>query len=339
MVLVVGDISIDITAPLAADPAVGEDCLSPQLTLQCGGVGLNAAVVMQRLGAPARLVGCVGEDWFGRFAQEFAASEGIDTRFIQRSGAAMTGLFLIAISPDGQRTFFGSRGASAQLRMTDELRRTVEDDGLSAVQIAGYALLSASSRECARQLIRRARERGLWTALDLGLGPSRQIPGTLMQMLGEVETVFANRDEAEALVGESNAEAALIALEQAGARQVVLKLGAEGALIRSRGKVCRVPAFAVKVVDTTGAGDAFTAGFAAGRTWNWTTEECALLANACGAAASSTMGAGQNLPDRSRIEQLLLAARLEEWETTRAQVAERLKARLDAIAITRVGGA
>src|SRR5512147_3220893 len=209
MVLVVGDISVDISAPLAAPPAAGEDCLSPELTLHCGGVGLNAAIVLHRLGVPARLVGCVGEDWFGNFAVECAASEVIDTRFIQRSGAAMTGLFLIAISPDGQRTFFGSRGASAHLCLTDALEacmdKVKDEDGVSAVQVAGYAFLSESSRQYARQLIRRAKERGIGTAVDLGLGPSRQIPEILMQVISEVGTVFANATEAEALSGESDA--------------------------------------------------------------------------------------------------------------------------------------
>jgi ribokinase len=324
MVLVVGDISVDITAPLTAHPAVGEDCLSPELTFQCGGVALNGAMVLERLGVRTRLVGCVGEDWFGEFAVEHAASEGIETTFIQRSGAAMTGLFLIAISPDGQRTFFGCRGASAHLRITDDLEACM--DSVIALQVTGYAFLSESSREFVHQLLPMARERGARTVLDLGLGPSRQIPETLMDALKEFDTVFANAAEAEALSRQSSPEAALSALEQAGARAAVIKLGGQGCLIRSKGELCRVPPFAVKVVDTTGAGDAFTSAFTAGRLWGWTVEECALLANACGAAASATMGAGQRLPTIAMIREVLNSQRLDSaWVKIRAQVSKRLQ--------------
>jgi sugar/nucleoside kinase (ribokinase family) len=338
MILAVGDINVDITAPLAAHPAVGEDCLSPQLSFQCGGVGLNTAIALARLGVPTRLVSCTGNDWFGEFALERAAREGIDVSFVQRSTNAMTGLMFIAISPDGQRTFFGSRGASAELRM---VRKPVSClDAVKAVEIAGYAFLAESSREFAEYVIREARRRGIWVTVDIGTGPSRQIPARLMQLAREVDTVFANATEAEALAGQCAPEEALSALEQAGAREVVLKLGGEGCLIRHSGELRRIPPFAVNVLDTTGAGDAFTAGFMAARLWDWPLSDGALFANACGAAATMTLGAGERLPTLAAIEELLENSRLgSDWEATRVRVSEHLRSRMATAAISGSQGA
>ena len=338
MILVVGDINVDITAPLAAPFAEGEDCLSPELSFQCGGVGLNAAMALARLGCPTRLVSSVGNDWFGDLVLDRAAREGIDVSEVQRSPRAMTGLMFITISPNGQRTFFGSRGACAELRVTERLPSWLS--GVTAIEIAGYAFLTQSSAECASRLIAEAKTRGIPAALDVGIGPSREVPSKIMQTAAKVDTVFANITEAEALTAQPAAEGSFTALERAGARTVVLKLGAEGCLIRDRGELCRVPAFAVEVVDTTGAGDAFTAGFVAAQQWGWSGRECALFANVCGAAATTTLGAGERLPTVAVIGELLESARLNsEWDGVRRELVRRMRERVAVAATSGSGGA
>jgi len=338
MILVVGDINVDITAPLTAPPAEGEDCLSQKLSFQCGGVGLNAAMALARSGCPVRLVSCVGKDWFADFVLGRAAREGIEVSYVQRSPSVMTGLMFITISPNGQRTFFGSRGACAELRATERLHSWL--DGVTVLEIAGYAFLTPSSSQCAGQLISKAKARGIWVAVDVGTGPSREIPEKLMQVAREVDTVFANATEAEALTGQPSAERAFAALEQAGAREVILKLGGEGCLVRDNGKLCGVPPFRVEVVDTTGAGDAFTAGFLAARQWGWSLRECALFANACGAAATTAMGAGERLPGITVIEELLESGRLTlDWDGVRRELIRCLRVRMAEAATSGSGGA
>ena len=338
MILVIGDINVDITAPLCAPFAEGEDCLSPELSFQCGGVGLNAAMALARLGCATRLVSSVGTDWFGDLILGRAAREGIDVSEVQRSPQAMTGLMFITISPNGQRTFFGSRGACAELRVTERLPAWLS--GVTAVEVAGYAFLTQSSAECADRLIAEARKREIPVALDVGIGPSREVPGKIMQRASAVNTLFANVTEAEALTGQSNAEGSFSTLEQAGARAVVLKLGAEGCLIRDGGELCHVPAFAVRVVDTTGAGDAFTAGFLAAQHWGWSARECALFANACGAAATTTLGAGERLPAVGVIAELLESVRLSsEWDGIRRELVRRVRERVAEAAVSGSQGA
>jgi ribokinase len=336
VILVLGDINIDITAPLAAPPAEGEDCLSPELTFQCGGVGLNVAIALARLGSGVRLVSCTGNDWFADFVLGRAAREGIDVSRVQRSSMVMTGLMFITVSPYGQRTFFGSRGACGALRRTEQLPSWL--NGITALEVAGYAYLTTSSAECADQLIAEAKMRGVPVALDVGTGPSRDIPRKIMQVVREVDTVFLNAAEAEALTTHEGEEA-FAALEGMGARELVLKLGGEGCLVRDSGELRRVPPFAVKVVDTTGAGDAFTAGFLAARQWGWSGCESALFANACGAAATTSIGAGERLPGIAAIDELLGSARLgSDWDGVREQVIRHLRARVAGAAISGPGG-
>lgn len=101
----------------------------------------------------------------------------------------------------------------------------------------------------------------------------------------------------------------------------------------------RVPPFPVEVVDTTGAGDAFTAGLIAAREWRWPGRECALFANACGAAAATTMGAGERLPGSAAVERLIESSQLSsDWDGVRKEVLRSLGARVAGAAISRSGG-
>lgn len=328
MVLVVGDITVDISAPLARTPVAGDDCLSSQLSLHCGGVGLNASLALTRLGVPTRLISCVGRDVFGDFVLERATTAGIDTQYMQQTDATMTGIFTIAISPDGQRTFIGSRGANEELRVTPDLARAM--DGVDFVQIAGYVFLAHSSSEFADAVIAHAKARGIPVLLDLGLAPSRQRREKLASVFPLIDIVVANLAEAEALSGVTEPHAAFTALERVGAREVVLKTGGEGCLIRNNDQLQQVPGFEVAVVDTTGSGDAFNAGLIAGRLWGWTRKSSALFANACGAAAATIVGAGEELPGIAEIEEIVTSARLSgEWDMARANIVRELKKRSD----------
>ncbi|MGH9580310.1 MAG: carbohydrate kinase family protein, partial [Terriglobales bacterium] len=116
MILVLGDINVDVSARLEAPFRLGSDCLAASLAVHLGGVGANTATALARLGVPARLLAGVGRDPFGEVALERLRQEGVDLTFVQRPEAAMTGLMFIAIAPDGQRTILGSRSANLLLR-------------------------------------------------------------------------------------------------------------------------------------------------------------------------------------------------------------------------------
>src|ERR1700730_10938732 len=114
--LVLGDINADIIARVTWWRQAGAECLAERLEMHCGGVGANCALALRQWGIAARLLGCVGQDAFGAFLLKTLAENGIDVSRVQRTSAAMTGLLYINVTPDGQRTFFGSRGANRLVR-------------------------------------------------------------------------------------------------------------------------------------------------------------------------------------------------------------------------------
>src|ERR1700719_2985694 len=115
-ILVLGDINVDIIARVKSFPEPGEECLAPCLELHCGGVGANYALALRQWSISPRLVACIGQDDFAAFVLRTLANHGVDVSNVQRTSASVTGLLYINVTPNGERTFFGSRGANRFLR-------------------------------------------------------------------------------------------------------------------------------------------------------------------------------------------------------------------------------
>ena len=326
-VVVLGDINIDILARIERLPEPGEDCLAPELELHCGGVGGNTAVALARWGLPVRLLGCIGRDAFGDLALGFLRGEQIDLSWVQRTDRAMTGVMFIAVSADGQRTIFGSRGANTEAPPVGDADCL---EGAQAVHLVGYNFLSGPVAEVAEHVLKEARRRHRQVSLDVGMAPSRQIPQKILQVAGKVDILFVGLSEAAALTGKSDKSGAFEALRACGVREAALKLGERGCLFQEDDALREAPSFSVEATDTTGAGDAFAAAFLWARLRGWSKAEGALLANAAGAAAACVVGAGEAMPAPQQVLRVLRAARLDaEWDPVRARLLERLGAEWD----------
>ena len=322
-VLVFGDINVDIIGRVKAWPAPGAECLAPRLELHCGGVAANCALGLQQWGISPRLLACVGEDEFGRFALQRLTESGVDTGWVERTSAALTGLLYINVTPNGQRTFFGSRGANQYARGVAPRSATFK--GVRAASITGYSFLDPGPEKLAREILRAVHARGGWVSLDVGMEPSQAIPRTIMQMARRVDILFVSSEEAAALTGTQNVREAFLRLQQMGVRSVVMKLGRRGCLICESGVLREVPAFTIKVLDSTGAGDAFVAAFLQAKLRGWPELEAAVVANAAGAVAAGVIGAGENLPTVRQIAHLLRKSRLRKpWDAMRLRVLQRL---------------
>lgn len=322
-VLVLGDINVDVLGRLEAPLLIGGDSMSSGLEFHLGGVGANAAVALARWGIPVRLLGSVGRDWFGDRALGALQGEGVDISCVRRIGSAPTGLVFIAVEPGGQRTMFGSRGANAEITLPTDAQQYWE--GITAVHLTGYALLSSSGEQAARRLLKEARERGLSTSLDVGNSPSRQAPEAILQVAEGLDILIAAFDEAVALSGQSDVRRVVEALEQRGPRHVLLKRGEAGCWFREQGMLVNAPAFPVHTVDTTGAGDVFTAALLWARLEGWTWPESAVLANAAGGLAATVVGAGEQAPALGSTLRLLQTSGLPaEWDPVRLRVIEKL---------------
>jgi ribokinase len=322
--LVFGDLNMDMIGRVDAWPAPGGECLCPQLELHCGGVGANCALAIAPWGINVRLLGCVGQDCFGDHLLDTLRKTGVDIGGVQRSSRSLTGILYINVTRDGQRTFFGSRGANQFMGPSHVPAGSLLSS--DAAHLVGYSFLDPGPEKMARQILRQFHSRGKRVSLDVGMEPSKRIPKKILRLLPQIDLLFVSSDEAAILTGRSSPRESFLQFERAGAKEIVMKIGKRGCLISDGGILREVPSFAVRVVDSTGAGDAFTAAFLQARIRGWSTLEAALAANAAGAAAASHVGAGTMLSDVRGTLKLLRTQRLKgTWEEIRLQTLSRVQ--------------
>jgi sugar/nucleoside kinase (ribokinase family) len=264
--VVVGDLMTDVIAAVDDPLALGSDTAARVQTRQ-GGAGANVASWLAAAGVPVTFVGVAGTDPFGAEAIQALRETGVDAR-VRRSDQAATGTCVVLVGPDGERTMLPDAGANSMLDESDlpgELFASA-----SHLHVSGYSLMNPGSRPAALAALARARTAGVPTSVD----PASAAPleavggGPFLELTHRVGLVFVTLDEAEVLC-DSREPLVVGARLTATYSQVVLKLGAEGAMYCTRAEPSglRVPAAtpAGPVVDTTGAGDAFAAAWLAAR--------------------------------------------------------------------------
>ena len=302
-VVTLGDINLDLIASIPRYPAPGGDGLAERVEVHSGGSAANTATVLANFGVDVGIIGRVGRDAFAEQALVHLAEAGVDLSCIQRDDEFITGLMFIPVTPNGERTMFGYRGANPRLEsaLLDE-SYIVQTD---VFHLSGYALLAEPQRSAARQAVEMAHQAGVSISLDVGLEAAARTTEEVKALLPLVDLIFPNQAEAEHLTGSSDMKEAVKALLEYGIETVALKLGERGCVVGSGGELFSVPTFAVEVQDTTGAGDSFDAGFILGWLWGLGPRESAILANALGALAASAVGAGDALPGPGKARALL----------------------------------
>jgi len=302
-VVALGDINVDVIAHIPRYPPQGGDGLAERMSVHGGGSAANTAIALARLGLDVGLIGRVGEGPLAGWALAELAEAGVDLSAVQRDPEAMTGLMFIAVTPDGERTMFGYRGANT--RTDPDLLDEAYIAEARLLHLSGYALLEAPQREAALRALEVAHRAGLRITLDVGLEATARLAGEVRNLSSQFDLVFLTLAEAGRLTGCSDAEGAVGRLLSWGVGAVALKLGGRGCLVGTGDELFGAPAFPVEVKDTTGAGDAFDAGLICGQLRGLGWRESALLANALGALAATVEGAGGSLPSREEAHALL----------------------------------
>lgn len=254
--LVLGDVMMDVTAIIDSDIAYASDTPA-RVSLQAGGVGGNTAAWMAFGGHQVTLLGCIGADPFGQRVRDDLAALGVDVQ-LQTSEHHRTGTVVIIVDRRRERTMFPDAGANSDLTLQPMLDLIT---GNTHVHFSGYTLLNPDRRETGLQLLAHAEDVGATRSLDpSSAAPLRAQHEFITSLLPRFNLLLANEDEAGVLTGRDDPHDALDALADV-VDTVVVKIGPRGALARdSSGRVSQ-PALRLDVVDTTGAGDAFTAGF------------------------------------------------------------------------------
>lgn len=256
-VVCVGDLMVDVLARLPGPLAVGSDTPAPVRFLG-GGAAANVAAWLAAAGTAVTFVGRVGADAAGREAVAGLHDAGVATA-VSVDETLQTGCCIVLVEPDGERTMIPSAGANSGLGLVDA--RAALPDEAEALYVSGYALLAAGARPFARAAIAVARARGWLVAVDVASAAPLAALDTddFGRWLGTGVVVFANDDEALVLTGCGGADAARTLAHRFG--EAVVKSGPSGAAWSDGLHGTSVPAPRVAVVDTTGAGDAFAAGF------------------------------------------------------------------------------
>lgn len=297
-VALLGDVNVDVTLEVPRFPTPGGEEISERIHLSLGGSVVNTARWLGAFGLQVRLAGCVGEDPWGEWALGELREAGIDTRWIQRTGLACTGIIIPLVEPSGERTMLGARGANAELRA----ERIPADwlDGVDWLHLSGYAWLRDPQRSAAERALMEARRQGIPVSLDLGLGAACSLRDALLR----VALLLPSWEEAKRLSGQDSPEEALQALSSMVPGRVLIKLGGEGCLVQGEGGPLRLPPPQTTVRDTTGAGDAFDAGAIIGALWRWNPLLQAIFGNLLGALAAGC-GPAEPLPATEEVLALI----------------------------------
>ncbi|MEW2317112.1 ribokinase [Streptomyces bauhiniae] len=292
--LVVGSANADLVVGVERRPGAGETVLGGDLAVHPGGKGANQAVAAARLGARTALLARVGDDGHGKLLRDSLRSAGVDTSAVL-TGGAPTGVALITVDPSGDNSIVVSPGANARLTEGD-----VRAEVLGAARVVSAQLEIPPATVAA--VVRALPES---TRFVLNPSPPRPLPA---EVLAACDPLVVNEHEARVLLGDGETgddpagwARRLLAL---GPRSVVVTLGAKGALVCDASGVRAVRSVAVDAVDTTGAGDAFTAALA----WRLGAGEelsvAAAYAARVGAAAVTRRGAQESYPTAAEVAAL-----------------------------------
>jgi ribokinase len=290
-VVVLGSANLDLVFSVRAHPRPGETVLASAYGRHCGGKGLNQAIAAARAGARTAFVGAVGQDEAGSMLADVLDRNGVETPGLRRVNVH-SGTAVITVDEKGENAIVvapGANGTVAGLEPND-----VEAISSARVLVTQLEIPLGAVAEAAA-LAHRAR-----TAVILNAAPARPLDESL---LGQVDVLVVNEHEVQALTGVDDYLAAARRLvDHCGA--VVVTLGPHGAVgVRSEGAIDRAPAERASVVDTTGAGDAFTGYLAAGLAEGMSLEAAMRRAVTAGTLTVARKGAEPSIPTRSDVEE------------------------------------
>lgn len=302
-VLILGELNVDLVLQCPdAVPVPGKEVLAEDFRMTLGSASAICAAGLARLGNGVRFVGRIGRDFWGQYCVDTLSRAGVDTSGVRSETTLKTGVTVSISSPQDRAlvTYLGSITALDGADVDDEAL-----GGIDHLHVSSYFLQRGLQPHC-RTLFARATELGLTTSLDCGFDPAERWNAGLIATLEQVDLFFPNEEELRAVSGCSEPAAAIRALDN-GRTRVIAKLGGRGCLAIDGTRVVHVPALPVDVVDTTGAGDSFNAGFLHRWLRGGSLEECLRYGAACGALSTRAIGGTAAQPTPDEVDRLLQA--------------------------------
>jgi len=296
--LAFGDPCVDVVIGVDEAPRFGEKLLGRALGTFAGGTTANTACALARLGGRAAVYGRVGDDAQAALLRQSLQGFNVDTACLHTEPNCASASVVALIPPSGERAIVYMPMPPRALHEADLAAALRQARVFHAMPYDLDEFIAAS---------RIARDSGALVAIDLeaAVAPDRE---AMRQRLAHADIAFFNESGFVAGTGEAPTPGALDALLATGVQTVVVTLGAAGAVAATRHAFARQPGFAQQVVDTTGAGDTFAAGFLLAMLEGLALPECLRFACAAAGHAVTAVGARSAMPDRAAVDRILSAA-------------------------------
>jgi ribokinase len=277
-------------------PVPGETILGGDFLMVPGGKGANQAVALAKLGAHSIFVARLGDDLFGHKSLENFQKEKVDTRYVTLTPGTPSGVALITVDADGNNAIVVAPGANAKLSPDDVYR--AQSEICSAGAVVAQLEVPLATVQCAAELAHYA-----GVKFVLNPAPAQPLPGALLPM---ITVLTPNETEAEILTGikvvdPESACAAADRLLDMGAKSAIVTMGAQGFVLAEAQRREYIDAEKVRAVDTTAAGDAFTASLALGIGQGRDLCSSAIFASRAAALCVMKMGAQPSMPTMAEV--------------------------------------
>lgn len=305
-IAVVGSINMDLVFKTPRMPMPGETLMGHSFHLVHGGKGANQAVAAARMGAAVDMVACVGDDVNGQSCVQALQNDGIDVTHVRSVEKCATGVAGILLDDAGQNSIVLAIGANGLLleHDVDRAARTIAQAKLLLCQLETPLPTVLHAIACAKQASVRTQQE---VKVVLNPAPAQKLHD---EVLAQVDYLVVNETEASLLSDIAvhdfpTAQAAAAVLQQRGAGVVIVTLGAMGIWVADVDQAYSLPAFQVKVVDTTAAGDTFVGSFAVAIAEGMDLRAACMFAQSAAALAVTQLGAQTSIPYRDAVERQL----------------------------------
>ncbi|MGC8971880.1 MAG: carbohydrate kinase family protein [bacterium] len=307
-VSIVGELNVDIIMRgINGFPELDKEKLAEEGRVTLGSSSAICAVGLSRLGIKVSFIGAVGDDIFGEYILRFLNNERINVSRVRRQPATDTG-FTVSLTYPENRALITYTGIMKDFTINEEDIDFIISNS-SHLHISSFFLQKRLQQDM-KYLFSRVKEKGLTISLDPGWDPEDKDWFKLKEFLPLVDMLFLNEIEAKRVYfslyeKEDDAIDKIAKILSKEVKLLVIKLGEKGALVVENRKGYYRAGFKVNVIDTTGAGDAFNAGFLYGRLNNYELDKCLLIGNACGALSCTGIGGTTNLPTLKVLKEFI----------------------------------
>ena len=298
-ILVIGSSNTDLIATVKDFPAAGETIVGKSFLQVMGGKGANQAVAAHKLGGDVKFITCLGTDPNGQNTLKYFRKTGLDVSSSLLVEDTPSGTAIIMVDENGENCIVITPGANNQL--LPEYVPKIKDDIAACDMVLMQMEIPYNTIKTVCELARKQQK-----TIMLNVAPARHLDNDLIKM---IDILIVNESEAETISGEKideiGKEAIVDKLLELGAKTVVLTLGKQGCLLKNSRESYSIPAFRVKALDTTAAGDTFCGALAAELTRGESWEQALRFATAASAICVTRMGAQPSIPEEEEVNDFL----------------------------------